>query len=474
MEYYSNDYSEEELVFNELDEYEEDDDDSSVNTLERSESILGTSMTSDGRFVVGDDDIRVIELLGKCAALKRECETQRQKKEKARAKSHALAEHLKELKSKLNAERRRNTDLEKSLANKDRELVEVLGNVHKLERLVQTGSGGSVALHKALSSTLQQEKQEFETKKTKAARSKTKLTQELQNLWLKYEALRQSYEMVEAQCAKLESQNTTYALRQQESNAVKEELIQKNTRLDAKLKSLEESLIHMREEQESLSIRHTRRLTAVQGDLEQTQTDLEKNLEATQHLRKQSFMMASKLLDFQYRQSLFELPIRKWVVEQLNPIEQDQNLDVQLTVIKFPATKDLSLRIRQNTNHDRCSSIGSHLSVGTRSSIGTRPSIGDPSPLVEEDQAAPTIPYEFRFPMCEILEIRLLDHRRFRISTEKENTFTFTSANATSIVDDLLEIKRIDLTPEVHTSPPTKVQKPKTNVAEALTDLFDL
>merc|ERR1719510_1500280 len=139
-------------------------------------------MTSDGRFVVGDDDIRVIELLGKCASLKRECEAQRQKKEKARAKSHTLAEQLKELKSKLSAERRRNTDLEKSLANKDRELVEVLGNVHKLERLVQTGSGGSVALHKALSSTLLQEKTEFETKKTKAARSKTKLTQELENL----------------------------------------------------------------------------------------------------------------------------------------------------------------------------------------------------------------------------------------------------------------------------------------------------
>jgi len=144
MEYYSNDYSEDELVFNE-EFLEDDDDDSSVNTLERAESILGTSMTSDGRYVVGDDDLRVIELLGKCAALKRECEAQRQKKEKARAKSRALAnscaEQLKELKSKLSAERRRNTDLEKSLANKDRELVEVLGNVHKLERLVQTGSG---------------------------------------------------------------------------------------------------------------------------------------------------------------------------------------------------------------------------------------------------------------------------------------------------------------------------------------------
>lgn len=262
-----------------FDEFDDDDDESSC-TLERQESILGTSMTSDGRFVVGDDDIRVIELLGKCATLKRECEAQRQKKEKARVKSHALAlscaEKLKDLKSKLSAERRRNKDLEKSLANKDRELVEVLGNVHKLERLVQTGSGGSVALHKALSSTLQQEKKEFEAKKGKASRSKTKLTQELENLWLKYEALRQSYEMVEAQCAKLQSQCTTYALRQQESNAIKEELIQTNKKLEAKLKSLEESLLHIRGEQESLSIRHVRRLTAVQGDLEQTHTDLEK------------------------------------------------------------------------------------------------------------------------------------------------------------------------------------------------------
>lgn len=461
MEYYSNDYSEDEL-FNELDG--EDDDDSSVNTLERQESILGTSMTSDGRFVVGDDDIRVIELLGKCAALKRECEAQRQKKEKARAKSHALAEQLKELKSKLSAERRRNSDLEKSLANKDRELVEVLGNVHKLERLVQSGSGGSVALHKALSSTLQQEKKEFETKKTKAARSKTKLTHELENLWLKYEALRQSYEMVEAQCAKLESQNTTHALRQQESNAIKEELLQRSTQLEAKVKSLEVSLSHMREEQESLSVRHTRRLTAVQGDLEQTQTDLEKNSEETNRLRKQSMMMASKLLDFQYRQSLFELPIRKWVVEQLNPTEQDQTLDVQITVIKFPATKDLSLRIRENNNHSQHASMDNRLSVGTQSSLGDR-SLGNP-----ED----AIPYEVRFPLCEILETRLLDHRRFRIATEKDDTFTFTSPNAATIVDDLLEIKRLDSTPEVHTSPPARVQRPKTNVADALSDLFDL
>jgi len=468
MEYYSNDYSEDDLVFNE-EFLEDDDEDSSVNTLERAESILGTSMTSDGRYVVGDDDLRVIELLGKCAALKRECEAQRQKKEKARAKSRALAEQLKELKSKLSAERRRNTDLEKSLANKDRELVEVLGNVHKLERLVQTGSGGSVALHKALSSTLQQEKSEFEQKKNKASRSKTKLTQELENLWMKYEALRQSYEMVEAQCAKLESQNTTYALRQQENNAVKEEILQKNVRLEAKLKSLEESLLHMREEQESLSIRHTRRLTAVQGDLEQTQTNLERNLEQTQHLRKQSAMMATKLLDFQYRQSLFELPIRKWVVEQLNPTEHDEAFDVQLSVIKFPATKDLSLRIKQNASYER-HSVGSRVSVGTHSSLGDRLSICEP----DEDGVSPSMLFEVRVPLCEVLEITLLDHRRFRITTEQDDTFTFTSPNAATIVTDMLEIKRIDLTPEVHTSPPVQVQKPKTNVAEALTDLFDL
>jgi len=458
-----------------FDEFDDDDDESSC-TLERQESVLGTSMTSDGRFVVGDDDIRVIELLGKCATLKRDCEAQKQKKEKARAKSHALAEKLKELKSKVSAERRRNTDLEKSLANKDQELVEVLGNVHKLERLVQTGSGGSVALHKALSSTLQQEKKEFEAKKGKASRSKTKLTQELENLWLKYEALRQSYEMVEAQCAKLQSQCTTYALRQQESNAIKEELIQTNKKLEAKLKSLEESLLHIRGEQESLSIRHTRRLTAVQGDLEQTHTDLEKNLQETQHLRKESMMMASKLLDFQYRQSLFELPIRKWVVEQINATEENQTLDVQLTVIKFPATKALSLRIRQNTNQQARSSVGSRLSVGTRSSIGSSPGLENRAPSMGDipEDGVPAISYEVRFPMCEVLEISMLDHRRFKVSTENDSTFTFTSPNAATIVDDLLEIKRIDLTPEVHTSPPTKIQKPKTHVAEALTDLFDL
>ena len=68
----------------------------------------------------------------------------------------------------------------------------------------------------------------------------------------------------------------------------------------------------------------------------------------------------------------------------------------------------------------------SRLSVGTHSSLGDRLSICEP----DEDGVSPSVLFEVRVPLCEVLEITLLDHRRFRITTEQDDTFTFTSPNA--------------------------------------------
>ena len=87
----------------------------------------------------------------------------------------------------------------------------------------------------SLSSTLSQEKMRFQQKKKNAAKSKTKLNQQLEELWMRYESLRKAHEILEKQFSESEVKNTDYILREQSMGKEKEELIQKNNYLIAKV-----------------------------------------------------------------------------------------------------------------------------------------------------------------------------------------------------------------------------------------------
>ena len=48
-------------------------------------------MTSDGRFVVGNDDVRVIQLLGKCSELTQEYNRMKEKRDKEKKKHQNIS-----------------------------------------------------------------------------------------------------------------------------------------------------------------------------------------------------------------------------------------------------------------------------------------------------------------------------------------------------------------------------------------------
>jgi len=137
--------------------------------------------------IVDLDDVRVMELMGECAGLKKKVDVERTQKEKIKDENQKLLLEKKKLMATLNAEQRRSRDLQNSLSNKDSEINEFRGIKQHYERLAQIDG-------MELSFNLQQEKLDFLAKKAANAKSKSDLLCQLENVWLKYESIRESYE----------------------------------------------------------------------------------------------------------------------------------------------------------------------------------------------------------------------------------------------------------------------------------------
>jgi len=386
-------------------------------------------MNSNDSIVVDLDDVRIMELMGECAALKKEFNAEREERLKIKDENLTLLHEKTKLMAKLKAEQRRSRDLQNSLGRKRGEINEVRGMKQHLERLAQIDDMD-------LSFNLMQEKRDFEGKKAANAKSKTDLLWQLENLWMKYESIRGSYEQMESRAKEAHGKVREFARDEEQRNIEQNEIIEKNNRLQAQVDSLEESMRLMQEKQKAINEQRLREIQKSRRDLQRKSIDLRKNREKAESLRKSTNLMANQIMDFQNRKSMFEITIRKYVVEGALG-------DSTLFILKNPSTREIKLRIQ---------SSGHTLGIDNR---------------------------EIELPFCEISQIKILGDSRFQLHTDTHGDLSFSSPNASTIVDDFLEIKHIDLTQDRFSGPPSPGMKPlsrrkklKRKVSKAFRKIF--